>query len=87
MKEALNILPIRSNAVGPILDDRDVRDHLRRDLHRCLEDINQKLSEGKHITSLSYTVFTEGQGFDIMVEFDQDVTEPGKHPHPLEGLE
>jgi hypothetical protein len=87
MKQALNLLMIRSDAVGPILNDPDVREHLRQDLHRCLEDINQKLDEGKHITSLSYTVFTEGQGFDILVEFDQDVVEPGEHPDPLEGLE
>ena len=69
-----------SDAVGPILYDPEVREHLRSDLHRGLEKINQFIAEGKHITRLSYTVYTEGQGVDILVEFDQDVVKPGEHP-------
>jgi hypothetical protein len=87
MKQGLNCLLIGSDAVGPILNDPDVREHLRQDLHHSIDHINQLLDEGKHITSLSYTVFTEGQGFHILVAFDQDVVEPGEHPNPLEGLE
>jgi hypothetical protein len=87
MREAFNHLFIKSDVVGPILLDPDVREHLRQDLHRDLERINKALAEGKHITSMSYTVFTEGQGFHLIVEFDQDVVEPGEHPDPTERLE
>jgi hypothetical protein len=86
-REVFNMIRFGSDAVGPVLNDPDAREHLRSDLHRGIEQINQLLAEGKHITKLSYTVYTEGQGLDILVEFDQDVVKPGEHSNPFEGLE
>ena len=52
MAETYKILMIGSDAVGPILDDPVVREHLRSDMHRGIEHINRLIAEGKHITRL-----------------------------------